>query len=281
MCSEHAHAQTPRRTTASPWTFFPDKNLFPPLLAHYQEPRVGVRKQVGSANLKLDIGSTLDFLEYSFAQDKKLRFGIDFFTYALTTTFEGARLQVDAVDGFFGGHILFHTFSKRRAFSLRLRILHLSAHFVDGHYDLDDNVWIDGRGPIPFTRNFGELVGAYEWITPGVSLMLYSGLNYAPHVAPEGIQRLSTIHGIQVHSDKLVSAVFGRPFNVFAADNFILSGASTYAGTNNLEFGMKFGEWSGNGLKLYVSYYSGLDIFSQYFDVRRSNWGVGFAFDFW
>ena len=111
--------------------------------------------------------------------------------------------------------------------------------------------------------------------------MLYSGLNYAGYVIPKDIQRLATIHGVQIHSDKLVSAVFGKPFNVYAADNFTLSGASKYEGTNNLEFGMKFGEWSENGLKLYASYYNGLDIFSQYYDVRRSHWGVGFAFDFW
>jgi len=161
----------------SGFEFLPGKILFPPLIANYQEPRTGVRKEVGSSRLKLDIGTTLDLIEYRVSADgsQKIRMGIDFFTYALTTSAEGLRLQVDAVDGFFGGHLAFRTESENTAFALRLRILHLSAHFVDGHLDASGNHWRDGREPIPFTRDIGELTGALEWNTSDIIWRLYSG----------------------------------------------------------------------------------------------------------
>ena len=62
-------------------TFLPAGMLFPPLRADYQEPRVGVRKEAGTSRLKLDIGSSIDFLEYRpDTSGAKLRLGAEFFT---------------------------------------------------------------------------------------------------------------------------------------------------------------------------------------------------------
>jgi hypothetical protein len=233
--------------------------------------------------MKLDIGSTFDLLEYAISNDRatNMRVGIDFFTYVLTTNSEGLRLQVDAVDGFFGGHITYHDWSPSRTLSFRLRLLHLSAHFLDGHYDNAAATWKNGRNPIPFTRDFGEFVGAYTWHRVSVEFMFYSGISYATLIRPVEIKRISTIHGMEVHSANLLGQVFGNPCNIYAADNLTLAGVPKYVGTNNLEFGVKFGEWTDRGVKVYLSYYSGLEIFSQYYNVRSDQWGVGFAFDVW
>jgi hypothetical protein len=75
--------------------------------------------------------------------------------------------------------------------------------------------------------------------------------------------------------------VLEKPVTIFVADHFTLVGIPKYTGTNNLEFGVKFGEWTSSGVRLYGSYYSGLEIFSEYYDVRQDYWGIGFAFDFW
>src|SRR5436309_11195457 len=95
----------------SRFSFLPGHILVQPFAANYQEPCVGVRKQIGSSRLKLDIGSTLDVVEYAFSTEKsnRLRAGIDFFSYALSTSAEGHRLQIDAADGFFGGHVSFQS----------------------------------------------------------------------------------------------------------------------------------------------------------------------------
>jgi len=276
-----APAQPPPSATHTGFTFMPQGLLFQPLTSSYHEPRVGLRKQVGSSKMKLDIGSSLDFLEYRFSEDKVARMGVDFFTYALTTSSQGLRLQIDAVDGFFGGHAVVSSVNDVSRWDLRLRILHVSAHFIDGHYDNATMQWKDGREPIPFTRDFGEITAAFSWRVHDVTFMAYSGISYATLVRPTDVRRVATLHGLELRSSELLGPALGRPVNLFVADNVTLVGVPSYIGTNNLEFGVKFGEWNSTGLRLYGSYYSGLDVFSQYFNVRRENWGVGFAFDFW
>lgn len=274
--------QTFTDETQSGFRFLPGGTTFTPLLAHYQEPRVGVRKETGSSHLKLDIGAMLDVLEYRFPDSSSsLRLGIDFFTYALATNSEGLRLQVDAVDGFFGGHVVFRSGAFPQAFSLRLRLLHLSAHFLDGHYNMNTSSWKDGREPLPFTRDFGELVGAYESSLDKISFRAYSGFGYATLIRPVEIKRLTMLHGVELWSANILGPVFAKSCNLFIAYHLTVAGIPTYQGTNNLEVGAKFGEMQGTGIRLYASYYSGLEIYSQYYDVRTENWGLGVAFDFW
>jgi hypothetical protein len=277
-----AGQETPTNPTeVRGFEFLPGTPIMPPLIANHQEPRVGVRMELGTTRLKLDIGSSLDFLGYSFdeQQSRQLRLGADFFTYALTTSFEGHRLQVDAVDGFFGGHIVYRASQERSTLTLRLRLLHLSAHMVDGHFDPETKTWRDGREPIPFTRDFGELLAAYTFAAGSVNIMPYVGGSYATLVRPEEISRWGGLCGIELNSGELLGRVFGKAFELYAADNLTLAGIPEWVGTNMIEIGTKFGRWEGSGIRLYVNYVSGLELFSQYYDVHNSRWGVGFAFD--
>ncbi len=258
--------------------FLPAETVFPPLLAHYQEPRTGLRKEIGSSRMKLDIGAMLEAVEYRFSgSTSRLQLGIDFFTYALTTNNDGFRLQVDAVDGFFGGHVTFAT-GNESEFTTRLRLLHVSAHFLDGHYDESTSSWKGGREPIPYTRDFGELIFAYKLDT--LTSRIYGGFGYATLVRPEDIERF-TFHFGAEFCRTFDATVFEKPFSAFAAYNLTVSGVPEYQGTSNLEFGLKFGPMRGTGIKIYASYYNGYEVFGQYYDVRTENWGIGFAFDFW
>jgi hypothetical protein len=276
-----AYAQPSTPTDTSGFEFLPRGVVFPPLIANPQEPRVGVRKELGTSQLKLDIGSTVDLLEYTINDHSRIRMGAELFTYALTTSAQGLRLQVDAVDGFFGGHITFQTETCNQVLTLRLRLMHLSAHLLDGHYDLAAGQWKDNRLPIPFTRDFGELLAAYGFPLKGISVLVYSGIDYATLVRPEDVQRLASLHGIQLDSGDKLGTAFGKPFAVYVADNLSFAGVPAYTGTNIAEVGVHFGSWSSTGLKLYVNYASGLEFFSQYYNVRRSQWGSGFTIDFW
>ena len=135
--------------------------------------------------------------------------------------------------------------------------------------------------PIPFTKDFGELIGSYEILWPDVSLKFYSGFSYATLIRPVDINRTSTIHGVEAHTTNTLGTALGKPFSLFIADNLSFVGIPSVIGTNNLEMGVKFGEWSGTGVRLYLSYYSGLTIFSQYYNIREDQWGFGFTFDAW
>lgn len=269
-------------SSSTQFIFLPGKLDLPPLTASYQEPRVGLRKEIATSKLKVDIGAALDVLEFRPSSDStdRIRFGIDFFTYALSTNSEGLRLQIDAVDGYFGGHVSYvHDRTAASRFALRLRLLHLSAHFLDGHFSNVTQTWKDNRAPIPFTRDFGELVGSNDFQLGKIIGKVYGGFSYATLVRPTNIKRIEVLAGFELHAT--TNMVFDKPFNLYLADHLGLRGIPAYIGTNNLEFGVKLGEWYSSGLKIYFSYYNGLEVFSQYYDVRREHWGIGFAFDFW
>ena len=262
--------------------FLPAAILVPALLANPQEARVGVRKEVGSSRLKLDIGTSMDLIAFTIdSGGSSIATGIDFFTYALTTSSEGFRLQVDAVDGFFGGHVSFSFPGRDASYEVRLRLLHLSAHFVDGHYDLNSGSWRDNRSPLPFTRDFGEILGTIRIHLGGFPLRVYSGFSYATLVRPAEIGRFATLCGLELSSSEIVPAVLGSRTSLYFACNLTLAAIPSYAGTAAIETGVKFGPTYGRGVRIYGGFTSGPEIFSQYYDLRRTAWGLGFAFDAW
>ena len=250
-------------------SFFPQRILFTPLLANHEEPRLGVQQEIGTSRMRIGIGNMVDAVEYSVGRDT-VRWGVDFFAYALSNDFKGARFQIDAADGFFGMHFVYANGSP---LSLRFRIVHFSAHFVDGHYDGDNMKWRDQRNPVPFSRNYGELVAAYTINTAQFSVRLYSGCSYAAVVKPADIQPFTTIHGIEIRSQGQI--------RVYVADDFSLVGVPRYSGSNNIEAGVKFGPWPERGVRIFLNYFSGLDNFGQYYNIRKDRWGIGFTFDFW
>lgn len=282
LCIASRSEEAPHPDSAG-FAILPGKLLFTPLLANPQETRVGLRKEIGASRMRLDIGSSLDLATYSFDESgrHKLQFGIDFFMYALSVSSQGFRLQIDAADGFFGGHLTFRYLGQRNETNVRLRILHLSGHFLDGHFDRENNAWKDGRGPVPYTRDFGELTVAYTWPMASGSVRIYSGVAYATLIRPAEIGRVFSLHGIEFFTASLLGPTFSKPTNIYGAVNVTINGTQTVTGSTDLEWGIKVGEMGGSGVRLYGSYRNGRDEFSQYFDIRREYWGLGFAFDLW
>jgi hypothetical protein len=266
------------------FTFLPRALAVPPLTAHHQEPRVGLRKEIGSSKMKLDIGASVDLLEFRPSSDslERFRLGVDFFTYALSTSADGLRLQIDAVDGFFGGHVAYvNDMSMEEQFIIRLRILHLSAHFLDGHYNTTTRTWKNNREPIPFTRDFGEVLAIYKADVAEFDYQIHGGFSYATLLRPVEIGRTEFLAGFELHSLSLFDSVFDKPFNIYAAYHLTLREIGSFIGSNTVDVGVKFGEWNSTGMKIYLSYFNGLDFFSQYYNERRKHWALGFAFDFW
>jgi len=194
----------------------------------------------------------------------------------LVATIDDRRLQIDAVDGYLGGYILART---GQTVTLRLRILHRSAHFVDGHYDPGTGTWRDGREPIPFTKDFGELLGAWRAPTGSVPVNLYAGLTYATLVRPTSIERFTGLYGIEITSGDHLGTVFGKPATTFGALHGSLEGIPVYVGTTSVVFGLKLGPWDAEGIRILARYRNGLEPFGQYYDIRREAWSLGVQFD--
>lgn len=269
----------PERTQG--FSFLPSSTIFTPLAANPEEVRVGVRREFGSTRMRLDIGSALDLIGYepSSHPGVSLRIGAEMFVFALTTSYRGLHLQVDAVDGYFGGHVTIRTQQESSAMYLRMRILHLSSHFIDGHFRLETLTWIDGQLPRPYSRDYVELTAGYEPRGASWNVLLYAGFNQAWFCRPATMLRFNAFQGVVARTTGWTGPVFGKPTTLYLADHFLLTGVGTLSGSNVIEGGIKFGGWEQNGIRLFISYHSGVEMYHQYFEVKRNDLGMGFSLD--
>ncbi len=276
-------AQPADTAPAGALRFLPGIPVSPRFTADPEEARSGIMKEFGTSRLKLDVGIAYDLLEWRTRNNstRSLRLGTELFTYALVMNANGRRLQADAADAFIGGHLLYTQRIDRGLAALRLRILHLSAHFLDGHQSADGNLWREGREPIPFSRDYGELTHLWRRMTTRGHFQIYGGIAYATLIRPVEINRWSFLAGGEYADAKLAGSVLGQPAHCYAAFHFTLAGIPAWIGTTHLEGGLRLGDWDRAGVRLYVNYQAGLDVFHQYYNVRGESWGGGIAFDLW
>ncbi len=174
-------------------SFVPYGLLFKPLVADTYEPRDGMLAEAGKNRLRLDIGNSIDLLQYRFAGDSSfLSMGTDFFTYTLLRGEQNFHFPVDASDYFFGINFNYKKSLSAGILSSRLRISHISSHFVDGHYDNTVGAWKDSRPPIVYSREFLDGVLALEPSSMNNDVRIYAGATYLFHVDPKN---LSSIYG--------------------------------------------------------------------------------------
>jgi hypothetical protein len=266
----------------SKFYFFPEGVNFKPLLANNHEARVGILYYTSTTNLKVDIGNSVDLLSFgSYLSQSRFTVGIEFMAYAFSKSFSGRRLQISAVDGFFGGNITYSHKINSNKISARFRIIHNSAHLVDGSYDASTEKWIDGIQPIPYTKDFGELTAAHQINFDESSMRYYGGISYATLVRPDNLKRYNFHAGIEISDKNLFGKVFDNDLNLFIADHFFLDGTENYFGNNQIMTGIKLGDWNKKGIVIYTSFYSGRDIFSSYYYRKISKFGLGFMVDFY
>lgn len=260
---------------------FPTGLHFLPFKANYQEARLGILYYPSNSNLKVDIGNNVDLMEFRF-KDKEIRLtlSIEFMAYALSTSYAGNRLQIDAMDGFFGGNAAFSKKYDKGKLISRFRIIHNSAHLVDGHYDRDIGKWINNDEPIPFTKDFGEATVGYQFNPSFGIIRTYATLSYATLVRPSVLKKWSGYLGYELAFDNVIGKTFNRNTNLFIASQFNLAGTPKYMLNSNFIGGVKFGEWSGKGVVFYFSYYTGANPFSEYYSERIKKIGLGFFVDF-
>lgn len=262
-------------------SFFPVNFNFNPIIADHKEAKLGVLYYTANANLKVDVGFAADVLQINFpSAEIKLAVGIEFLAYALSTSYESKRLQIDAVDGLFGGYVSVVKSISENKIMARLKIIHNSAHLVDGHYDNVTKTWLNNYEPIPFTRDYGELTIANETLFNSSRIRYYGGVTYATLIRPDDQKRWNFHLGIESSFENLLGKIFGENENIFFAHHFYLNGTDEYEGNNNTMGGIKIGDWYGRGISLYASYFRGLDIFNAYYKFKREKFGVGFKFDF-
>ena len=259
---------------ANTLSFAQGELLFKPLLANTYEPRAGILAQVGKNRLRLDIGNSIDLLAYQFPRDSAVAtLGSDFFTYTLLRGERNFHFPVDASDYFFGINFNFKKYLSDGLLTARLRVSHVSSHFVDGHYDNTQAAWKDARPPVVYSREFLDGVAAFQPDRWENRVRVYAGATYLFHVDPKSLPRLLGDAGIEAHT------AIAANLSAYIAYEATLLRITETSIRHNIQIGMKIGSWEGRGLNLCGSYFSGYSIHGEYFNVKETYFAVGFLVD--
>lgn len=241
---------------------------FQPLTANTFEPRVGLIWQANDNRLRLDIGNSIDLIQYNSGEPgKRLTIGSDFFTYTQLSGEKNFHFPVDAVDYLFGFNASYVDSLPNGILSSRLRLSHISAHFVDGHYIGATGTWKDGLSPRVYSREFFDWTVAFS---PSSGTRGYAGLYYLWHVDP------TTLPQWMVYAGGEYALPLTPMLHAYTAYQFTVTGLLP---RHEFQAGFKLGSWSGRGTKFFFVLHRGNNIHGEYHDLPDNYSGLGFNID--
>lgn len=249
---------------------FPSGLNVQPFTANFLEPRTGFLFQMNNNELRLDIGNSFDILRWK-NSNSSYSFGADFFTYTLLRGEKDFHFPVDAIDYLFGINGSYKTNLADNEMGVRLRLSHISAHFVDGHYDNQKQMWRDSLNPRVYSREFIELIPYYII----KDIRLYAGYTYVYHIDPLTIGKHIYQIGFDYYFGGVVSGkvrpVTGYDLRITKVDGSNLN--------HTLTLGLKIGYARNKGISILYNYYSGKSIHGEYFFIDKNYSAVGFNLD--
>ena len=258
-----------QRMSETEYEFFPNDLNIHSFSANQLEPRLGFIFKSNSNQLWLNIGNSMDLIRIK-SNSEIFSLGADLFTWTLLKKEDNFHFPVDAIDYMFGLNFGFKTAVHNYSFGGRLRLSHISAHFVDGHFDAVLNQWKDGRNPRVFSREFVEVLGFYSFY----NLRIYFGGTYLYHVDPPVVGKATLQGGLEYFMQDALSYKIS-PY--VAADGTMRTKDNKRNFTLNA--GIKFGVLGERGLRIFYLYYTGYDINGEYFDVKREYSALGINLD--
>lgn len=250
--------------------YFPDSLMVAPFTANFLEPKMGFLFTTGKNDLRLDIGNSRDLLHYSHGEGVYASFGADFFTYTKLRGEKDFHFPVDAVDYLFGFNGSYVIRQEKTEKGLRFRFSHISAHFVDGHFDHRTATWRNGMEPRVYSREFIEITPFYKW----GELRGYTSFTYLLNVTPDYIKRWIVNAGAEYFYP-----VQGIPATPFFAVDMRTTALEKIAVSHTLTLGIKLGKPFEPGLSAMFTYFNGLSIHGEYFDVREKYTSFGINID--
>lgn len=242
-----------------------DLLLFQPLTANNFEPRIGAFYQFGTEKIRLDIGYSLDFLNFK-KDNNNFSVGADFFTYTRLRTAGNFKFPVETSDYYFGVNGAYKVpVNSDVDCEARLRVAHISSHLVDGMSS--DGVF--RRMPFVYSREFVDLTAAlrYRYVRA------YVGLNTIFHKIPDEFN--TCVPSIGMDFDVPFSQ--GSRFSVSGGYDFKLEGISDiYNGINSAELGIKIKTKNNIGFLIGLHGYAGKSMHGMYFNEYDHYIGLGF-----
>lgn len=238
-------------------------HLFSPLTANILEPRIGCLFQLSAKKLRLDIGTTVDLIEFNSGENCKTRIGTDFFTLSRLRSEGNMKFPVETADYFFGVNSTTKGKLNGLNYSARLRLAHISSHIVDGLA----NDTILTKKPFVYSREFAELTGALNFD----EFRLYAGLTYVFSRQPKSTNAIIPQLGFdfKFKLNHIISVLAGYDFKLSGYDNI-------YFGAQSAQAGIKFETVNGVGILLNGYFFSGKSIHGMFYNVNDLYSGIGF-----
>ena len=250
--------------------WFPTELNIQPFTANILEPKAGFQYLFDISKVQINIGATRDIFHHYY-NNTTISFGADLFTYTRTRAQSNFKFPVETIDYMFGINAGYKNDDGEKEFGVRFRFSHISAHLVDGLYDAENEIWLNGREPFVYSKEFIELFPYFR----KNGFRFYLGLTYIIHVIPERIKK-----GIfQTGFDYYISRLCNSSFIPFIAYEFKITGIEKYSGNNVFTAGIKFGDPLSRGLSLLISYLSGKSIHGEFYDVSENYWTLGLNLD--
>jgi hypothetical protein len=250
--------------------WFPAQLNIKPFTANILEPKAGFSFMSGESRIRLDISTSQDFYKEENG-NTALSFGGDLFTYTRLRSESDFHFPVEAIDYMFGFNGGYKVVNEIYEYGFRLRLSHISAHFVDGKYDTKIQNWGDGDRPRVYSREFIEFISYSRY----KGFRIYAGLTYLFHVTPKNIGREIYQLGFDYYMNWINTGIFVP----YIAYDFKLNKIDVLAGNNSFTAGIKFGKTFGKGISLAYSYFSGRSIQGEYYDRNESYSAIGINLD--
>lgn len=258
-------------TAQESFVLFPDKLNIQPFTANAIEPRLGYFSKINNNELRLDIGNSMDVFHSYISENTTLSFGADLFTYTLLRGEKDFHFPVDAVDYLFGVNMGFKKNLDKGNLGFRFRLSHISAHFVDGHFDPRVSGWRDGKNSRVYSREFIEFFPFYSM----GNLRVYGGYTYIFHTDPVTVGK----NNFQAGFDYYFKDVISKNVTPYLAGDLKLVKIGSERVNNTFYAGIKIGNQKGKGLNIFYSFYTGKNFHGEYFDSDSRYNAFGFYLD--
>jgi len=252
------------------FSLFPAGLNIQPFTANFLEPRTGFQMQLNNNELRLDIGNSVDIMKWQ-KENSTYSFGADFFTYTLLRGEKDFHFPVDAIDYLFGLNAGYRTNIEDVDYGFRLRLSHISAHFVDGHFDNQKQMWRDSLNPQVYSREFLELI-SYILLS---DIRVYAGYTYIYHIDPLSIGK----HNYQVGFDYFAGDLFPGKIIPFAGYDLRITQVDGTNLNHTFTMGLKIGYARSKGISILYNYVSGKSIHGEYYFMDKNYSALGFNLD--
>ncbi len=250
--------------------FFPTDLTIQPFKANFIEPKIGLLIKVSENDLRLDAGATRDLYRTKLDDKTTLSFGADFFTYTKIRGENDFKFPVEAVDYLFGINSGYLVKEGKSEYGIRFRFSHISAHLVDGRYDNNTGLWLEGRKPFVYSREFIELFPFYRT----GEFRFYTGITYIYHTQPADIKSWILQAGGEYYINTGNSLL-----NPFVAYDFKLGYTNAYTPSHNIMTGIKLGKCNSAGMTFYLGYFNGKNVHGLLYELNEEYVSTGFNID--